>query len=289
MVLGAEVIRPWQADEPLFVTLVDMTTDPIPRPARFPFLEHAGVLAFAHRGGARFEDDDASVPPENTLAAFQSCVDMGYRYVETDVHLTRDGVLVAFHDDTLDRATDRTGRIADLTWSEVREARVGGSEGIPLFEDVLGTWPELRVNIDPKHDRAVEALTEVIKRTGAIDRVCVGAFSDARLRRVRRLLGPRLCTSLGPIGVTRLKARTVGLPVGSFVQGCAQVPVRQGPITVVDRRFVSGAHRLGLQVHVWTIDDPSEMERLIELGVDGLMTDRPRILRDVLMKHRLWD
>src|SRR5690606_8491342 len=107
--------------------------------------EHDGFFAFAHRG-------NAAHCPENTMRAFESAVRLGYRYLETDVHVTRDGVLLAFHDHVLDRVTDRTGRIGALTWSEVRQARVGGLEPIPLLEDVLGTWPEVRVNIDPKHD-----------------------------------------------------------------------------------------------------------------------------------------
>lgn len=154
--------------------------------SRWPFLDHPGPLAFAHRGGA-------SDAPENTLPAFARAVELGYRYVETDVHVTSDGVLLAFHDDVLDRVTDRTGVVADLPWDEVRAARVDGVEPIPLLEDLLGTWPDLRVNIDPKHDAAVDALADAIERTGAFDRVCVGSFSDRRLRRLRQRLGERLC------------------------------------------------------------------------------------------------
>ena len=250
------------------------------RPAKFPFLEHEGVLAFAHRGGA----GDA---PENTMPAFQACVDLGYRYVETDVHRTKDGKLVAFHDDTLDRATDRSGRIRELTWSEVRQATVKG-ERIPLLEDVLGTWPELRVNIDPKADDAVELLANVIQKTNALDRVCVGAFSDARLKKLRRKLGPGLCTSMGPLDVLRLRLRSLRVPVGAFSAGCAQVPIKKGAIPVVDARSVRTAHHLGLQIHVWTVDDPNEMHRLLDLGVDGIITDRPSLLKDVLISRNAW-
>ena len=252
----------------------------ISRPAKFPFLEHDGVLAFAHRGGA-------GVGPENTMSAFQACVDLDYRYVETDVHRTSDGYLVAFHDATLDRATDRTGRICDLTWAEVSEARVDG-EQIPLLEDILGTWPDLRVNIDPKADDAVEPLIAVIQKTKAIDRVCIGAFSDARIRRLRAALGPALCTSMGPFEVFRLRMKSLGLPVGGFASGCAQVPIRQGGIPVVDRLSVAAAHRLGLQVHVWTVDEPEVMHQLLDLGVDGIITDRPSTLKQVLLARGQW-
>jgi glycerophosphoryl diester phosphodiesterase len=249
--------------------------------ATFPVLDHPGPLAFAHRGGA-------SEVPENTMAAFQHAIDLGYRYLETDVHLTADGVLLAFHDDVLDRVTDRTGAIHELGWSDVREARVGGTEPIPRFDELLDAWPDVRVNIDPKHDRAVDALAEAIDRAGAVDRVIVGAFSDKRLARLREKLGPRLCTSLGPRSVAKLRAASYGLPVGSLPSPCVQVPVRHGAVTIVDDRFVRKAHRSGLQVHVWTIDDPAEMARLLDLGVDGIMTDRPETLKQVLQDRDAW-
>jgi glycerophosphoryl diester phosphodiesterase len=254
-------------------------------PSEWPFLDTPGVLAFAHRGA---HGPDAGGLPENTMAAYEAAVRMGYRYVETDVHRTADGVLVAFHDDGLDRVTDRTGKIADLPWSEVREARLVGGHGVPLFEDLLGAWPELRVNVEPKADASVALLADVIERTGSLDRVCVGSFSGRRLTRLRERLGPRLCTSMGPLATVQLRIASLGVPVGSINAACAQVPVRRGPVPVVDRRFVGAAHRRGLQVHVWTIDHRAEMERLLDLGVDGLMTDRPAVLKDVLTTRGLW-
>lgn len=248
----------------------------------WPVLDQPGPLAFAHRGGA-------GDWPENTMPAFENAVALGYRYVETDVHVTADGVLLAFHDDHLDRVTDAVGVIAELDYATVRAARVDGREPIPLLEDLLGTWPELRVNIDPKHDGCVEALVEVVRRTNSVDRVCVGAFSDRRLARLRSLLGADLCTALGPRGVARLRAASWRFPVPGPVAGCAQVPHRAGGIPVVDEAFVTTAHERGLQVHVWTIDEPDEMNELLDIGVDGIMTDRPGILRDVLVARGQWD
>ena len=118
---------------------------------------------------------------------------------------------IAFHDDVLDRVTDRTGAINELTWAEIEPARVGGTEPIPRFDELLAAWPDVRFNIDPKHDRAVDALARSIDAAGAIDRVIIGAFSDKRLARLRELLGPRLCTSLGPRSVARLRAATQAL------------------------------------------------------------------------------
>ncbi|MGH8893443.1 MAG: glycerophosphodiester phosphodiesterase family protein, partial [Actinomycetes bacterium] len=168
-------------------------------PETFAFLEHEGPIAFAHRGGA-------ADGLENSLAAFGRAVELGYRYLETDVHATADGVLLAFHDRTLDRVTDRAGRVADLPWSTVRQARIGGREPIPLLEDLLGGWPDIRVNVDVKHPGAIEPLVEVVRRTGSLDRICVASFSEQRLAAVRRELGPLLCTSLGTRGVALLRA-----------------------------------------------------------------------------------
>jgi glycerophosphoryl diester phosphodiesterase len=245
-----------------------------------PFLDHPGPIAFAHRGGAGDH-------PENTMPAFEAAVALGYRYVETDVHVTADGVLVAFHDAALDRVTDRRGLIREQTWTEVSRARVAGREPIPRLDELLGAWPDVRVNIDPKHNSAVVALSHALPRLGALDRVCVTAFSDARLRRLRALLGPALCTGMGPRAVAQLRAVGFGLrlrPPGD----CVQVPVRAGRVTIVDRRFVEAAHRLGVPVHVWTIDDAPTMERLLDLGVDGIMTDRPAVLREVLERRNQW-
>jgi len=254
----------------------------VPANAAWPFLDWPGPLPFAHRGGA-------SEAPENTMPAFAHAVGLGYRYLETDVHATSDGVLVAFHDDHLDRVTDGHGRIADLPWSVVQLARVDGREPIPLLEDLLGTFPEARVNIDAKHDAAAEPLAAVLRRTGAFDRVCVAAFSDKRVARVARLLGSAVCTAMGPRQVALLAGAARGLPPGDRLTApCAQVPPGQGRMALVTERFVATAHRRGIQVHVWTIDDSAEMARLLDLGVDGIMTDRPLLLKELLVERGEW-
>lgn len=252
----------------------------MPRSDGFAYLDWPGPIPFAHRGGA-------SEAPENTLPAFEHAVSLGYRYVETDVHVTADGVLLAFHDDVLDRVTDRSGVVADLPWSEVAQARVDGVEPIPLLEDLLGAFGDLRVNIDPKHDAAVEPLVDVLRRCDAVARVCVGAFSDERIERVRGLL-PGVCTSLGPMGSLQLGLAAQGQEVGELPAPCAQLPPTYGDTEIVTDALVEEAHRRGIQVHVWTIDDPEEMRRLLDLGVDGIMTDRPAVLRDVLVERGAW-
>ncbi|MEU0310976.1 glycerophosphodiester phosphodiesterase family protein [Streptomyces cyaneofuscatus] len=252
------------------------------KPSRHPYLDHATPLAFAHRGGA-------ADGVENTAAAFRRAATAGYRYFETDVHSTADGRLVAFHDPTLDRVTDATGRISALPWSEVRRARVGGTEPLPLFEELLEEFPEARWNVDVKAEPALEPLLELIRRTDAWDRVCVGSFSEARVARAHRLAGPRLATSYGVRGVLGLRLRSYGIPAPLRTGAvCAQVPERQGGIPVIDARFVRTAHALGLQVHVWTVNEPERMAALLDLGVDGIMTDHIETLRTVLSERGAW-
>lgn len=252
--------------------------------ARYAFLDHPGPLAFAHRGGA-------GEWPENTMPAFQGAVDLGFHYLETDVHLTADGVLVAFHDDRLDRVTDRVGLIAELPYREVARARVDGREPIPLFTDLLDAFPDTRINIDPKNDNTVVPLARILVDTKSVDRVCIGAFSDRRIDRMRALVGPNLCTSMGPRRVGRMVAagKAGALRRGRPpVAGAAQVPTSQGRLPLVTPGFVAAAHRRHVQVHVWTIDDPTEMNELLDLGVDGIMTDQPHVLKQVLIDRGEW-
>ncbi|MFE1443728.1 glycerophosphodiester phosphodiesterase [Streptomyces sp. NPDC058739] len=249
---------------------------------RHPYLDHPGPIPFAHRGGA-------ADGLENTTLQFRRAVELGYRYIETDVHATRDGSIVAFHDSTLDRVTDGAGRIGDLTLAEVRRARVAGQEPVPLFEELLKEFPQVRWNVDLKAEPALRPFLELIDRTDAWDRICVGSFSEARVVRAQRLAGPRLATSFGTRGVLNLRLRSWGVPVGLRASAvAAQVPESQSGVKVVDRRFVREAHARGLQVHVWTINEPERMRRLLDLGVDGIMTDHIDTLRKVMEDRGVW-
>jgi glycerophosphoryl diester phosphodiesterase len=242
------------------------------------FLDWPHPIPFAHRGGA-------SDAPENTMAAFEYAIDLGFHYIETDVQVTADGVLMAFHDSNLKRTCGVDRKIGGMTFKEVSAARVHGVAPIPKLEDLLGEWPDVRVNIDCKSYDAIPALTAAIRRTNAIDRVLVGAFDDFRVRKITAALGPNLCTALGPAGVGLLR---FGVPFKTNSRA-AQVPVKEGPLTVTNARFVQRAHKRGLMVHVWTVDDPSEISRLLDIGVDGIMTDRPLVLRDVLQQRGMWN
>ncbi|MFC4007042.1 glycerophosphodiester phosphodiesterase family protein [Nonomuraea purpurea] len=255
---------------------------------RFAFLDHPGPLAFAHRGGA-------AEGAENSVAAFERAVALGYTYLETDAHATSDGVLVAFHDHTLDRVTDHRGRISELPYRAVKRARIGGVHEIPLLEDLLGAWPEIRFNIDVKESVAIAPLAQAIRRTDAYDRICLTSFSDERLTLARAAMGRQVCSALGPRGVAALRAAAATSGYGRLLTRlsragvpCAQVPLGFRGLRMANRRLVSTAHAIGMQVHVWTVNDDTRMEHLLDLGVDGIMTDNITGLRHVLDRRGQW-
>jgi glycerophosphoryl diester phosphodiesterase len=255
----------------------------------YPFLdEPRGVIAFAHRGGAYHPEIEGL---ENTIAAFRHASDLGFVYLETDVHATRDGVLLAFHDAVLDRVTDRKGAIASLGYAEVQAALIRGREQVPTLAQLFDEFPEARFNIDLKSPGAVRPLADFIGARSAEDRVLVGSFSRSQLTEFRRLTEGRVATSAHPLEVAAYllspSGRLADLLTRRRVQAL-QIPHRRGPVTVASARLVRKAHRAGKHVHVWTIDDPVEMRELIARGVDGLMTDRTDLLKQVLIDHGQW-
>lgn len=243
----------------------------------------------AHRGYSR-------EGLENSMAAFLAAVDLGFTHLETDVHTTSDGVLVLFHDETLDRVTDGAGRISELTAAEVAEARIGGREPVPLFDELVAALPGVRLNLDVKDWNSVRSLAAGIERHSLHDLVLVASFSDRRRRAVLKMLSRPVASSAGivtntlffllrPLPAAWLR-RLLRSPLKD-VQAL-QVPVSYGRFRVVTRGYVLRAHALGLMVHVWTINDPAEMRRLLDLGVDGIVTDRADLLKQVLLERGEW-
>lgn len=247
----------------------------------WPYLDADVPVAFAHRGGDE-------VAPENTVGAFAHAVSRGYRYLETDVHTTADGELVAFHDGGLERVAGVEGAIADLQWADLSTIDLGGGHTVPTMDELFERFPDGRFTIEPKSDSAVRPLIDAIKRHGAIDRVCIGSFADHRIEQMRSALGPTLCTSPGPRGVAKLLWTVMGPGRWSGNgHGCVQIPPSLGPIRL-NRRIVDGIHALGLQIHVWTINDAPTMHRLLDLGVDAVMTDKVELLRSVMIGRGQW-
>lgn len=232
------------------------------------------------------------------MAAFRAAVDLGYRYLETDVHTTSDGVVLLFHDSTLDRVTGMSGKIAELSSAEVGGARIGGVEPIPALARLAAEFPDVKLNLDVKDWNSVRPLALAIEEQGLHDRVLVASFSDRRRRAVQRLLSRPVASSagvvtnavfvlLGPLLPSRVRRALMPRLLRNVA--ALQVPVRQWFVRVVTSGMIRRAHEAGLQVHVWTINDPAQMHRLLDLGVDGLVTDRADLLRDVLRERGRWD
>lgn len=243
-----------------------------------------GVLAIAHRGGA-------GLAAENTMAAFARSYALGVRYLETDVRLTADGELVVFHDATLDRVTDGRGSVGLRTAAQLGELRVGGRHPIPTLTDVLQSFPNAYFTIDLKDERAGGQLARVLLQTGSAHRVCVAGAWDSWLRRLREHVGPELCTALGWRDLAALVASSharVGLPGMRYRGTFAHVPLRIGRLPVYGERLIARARALGIAIIVWTVDDPDQMHRLLDAGVAGIITDRPDILREVLISRDQW-
>ena len=247
-----------------------------------PYLGDESFICFAHRGGAAEQ-------LENSPSAFEAAVKLGYRYIEIDVQATADGTLLVFHDDTLDRMTDSKGVIAALPYATVQQARIGGVDPIMTLEEALLEFPDVRFNVDIKTEAALAPTLALMRKLKCFDRINLASFSDNRLRSVRRELGTDVCTSAGPQGTLALKLASWRLPLFRSRVQCAQVPVSEYGITIVTRRFVQHCNAKGVAVHVWTIDEESEMRLgLIRLGVNGLISDYPTLLKKVAIEEGVW-
>ncbi|KLO35330.1 glycerophosphodiester phosphodiesterase [Mycobacterium nebraskense] len=251
------------------------------------FLRGAGRIAMAHRGFTSFRW------PMNSMGAFCEAAKLGFRYVETDVRATRDGVAVILHDRMFRSDSGASGAIDRWYWRDVRHLHLGAGESIPTLEELLSTLPDMRVNIDIKSASAIGPTVDVVERMNAHDRVLITSFSDRRRRRALRLLSKRVASSAG-IGafLALLAAKT---PAGRAYalqvlrdSDCLQLPPRLGGLPIITPGLVRALHESGRQVHAWTVDDPDNMHALFDIDVDGIITDRADVLRDVLVARNEW-
>lgn len=232
-------------------------------------------------------EDDSLV--ENTEAAFQRAYDRGFRYFETDVHTTKDEVLVASHDNSLRRVAGERVRVDSRDWQELTLVQVGGRP-LPRLADLLDAFPDVRFNVDPKADAAVRPLVDLLRTRDVLERVCVASFSDRRLRWVRTALGHRVCTAAGP--------REIRVAISQLARGAEislpGVDVLQIPRLLSRARMggrgqrvdlLAAAQRAEIPLHVWTVNDEPEIEHLIGRGVDGVMSDDIEALERVFSRH----
>lgn len=248
-----------------------------------PFLDHGGPLALAHQGGGGEET-------ENSKAAFANAAQLGYRYLDIDLQATSDGVLVAHHDDSLLRLTGIDAAVADRSWEELAEARLPNNEPLARFDELLDTYPDALWNIEVKSEEATLATVAMVRRRDLDQRVCLNTFSDKRMRAVRKVaagLDPAYSTPIASTLWLKVTSYLPFLPYRTSAQ-LTQAPVKDRGIPVLDKRYVDRAHQVGLKAIVWTINEPDEMERLLDIGVDGILTDAPTALRALLEQRGEW-
>jgi glycerophosphoryl diester phosphodiesterase len=253
-----------------------------------PYAQFCEPFAISHRGGA-LEN------PENTLQAFQASIDLGCRVLETDLRVTRDGILTIHHDETLQRSAQLPDRINGTNWQELSTIRVFGGHQILSLEDLVDSIPQdVILNIDPKDYEVIAPLEHFLKsRPELVPRICLGSFSTDRLMKIRHRL-PQIAMSLGGREIARLFAYSKFNLIKQALRNkfpnqiAVQLPVRAYGIDIVQPQFVKFVHDLGMQVHVWVVDEPEEMQRLYDMGVDAIMTDRPSVLIKVLQDRGFW-
>ena len=242
-----------------------------------PYLDVPGVAISAHRGGS-------IEAPENTIESFEYSIELGSSYIETDVQLSSNGIPYIFHDDDLKRLFGKNIIFNSLHSDEIDELKLFDKYKIPTLESTLQKFPDTLFQIDVKTDEVVLPTMEVIKKTNSTDKVCIASFSSKRLKQVHKLY-PEICLSMGPFEVMKLLLASFGLYRNKVPGNCLQIPIYQYGIKLVTKRFINYIHSIGLKIHVWTINDEDTMQKLIDLGVDGIITDRPKALKDLLSHH----
>ena len=259
-----------------------------------PYFADTPPLAVAHRGSRLLW-------PENTMEAFQGAVDLGYRYMETDLHITADGVLVAFHDDSLERTTNGSGPVSSCTWDELSQLdaghnfaphegfpRRGMGDTIPRLDALASAFPGVRLTLDLKQAGLEETLAHFLRQGGLEDRVIVGSFSGRRLARFREASAGKVATSASPSETVALwSAARFGWNLRTKADAL-QIPEEVAFVNLPDSKLLQAAEVRGLQVHVWTVNDPAQMSQLLDIGVHAIITDRPDILKQLLEERGQW-
>ena len=236
-----------------------------------PAIRSLRPLVFAHRGGSK-------IGPENTIEAFDRGLTAGADGLELDVHLSRDRIVVVHHDATLDRTTRARGPLADRTASELAQLDV------PTLRDVLERYPHIGIIIELKEagSALARAVVDEVRRAGAAHRVCLGSFSRSALR-AARAIAPDIATSGARFEVRMALYRSwCGVSPGRVPYQAFQVPETSGSTRVVSPRFVELAHKAGIAVQVWTVDEPDDIRRLLDWGVDGIISDRPDVAAEIV-------
>nr|WP_263323259.1 glycerophosphodiester phosphodiesterase [Neobacillus sp. Marseille-Q6967] len=282
----------------LLVFLLIVNLFPVKKIQEKSFFQNHRPLVIAHQGGEL-------LAPSNTMAAFTNAANMGVDVLETDIHITKDGHLVAIHDPTVDRTTNGTGAVADMTLEEIQKLDAGyhfkdlegndsyRSKGvyIPTVEEMFQTFGKMRIEIEIKDDNPPERIDEIssklwrlIEKYKMEDKILIASFDQEMMNTFEKYAKGRVATTAGRSEVKNFVVahkfflRNIYVPkVDAF-----QIPTEDSDFDLTDQKLIDGAHRLGMQIHYWTIDDTETMEKLIDAGADGILTNRPDLLLELL-------
>ena len=245
------------------------------------YINSSNIIPIAHRGASL----EAA---ENSFESFRKAFDLGYRVIETDIHSSKDGTAYIFHDHTLERLTGENLKISDLKDVDIDSLKVNKSSVIPRLSNVFEEFPEGLFNLDAKTWEATKPIANTIKKMGYSSRVCIGSFNDKRINAIIKELGVETCHSMGKSNATKFY---LGAQLGikqNFTAQCIQLPIKQFGVSLVARRVLRHARKLGIKIHFWTINNPTTMQKLLELNVDGIMTDDCVLLKTIMEEQFKW-
>ena len=245
------------------------------------YMNSSNIVPIAHRGASL-------VATENSFESFRKAFDLGYRVIETDIHSSKDGTAYIFHDNTLERLTGENLKISDLKDVDIDSLKVNKSSIIPRLSNVFEEFPEGLFNLDAKTWEATIPITNTVKKMACSSRVCIGSFNDKRIDAIIRELGVETCHSMGTSNVFKFY---LGAQLGikqNFTAQCIQLPIKQFGISLITQKILRHARKLGIKIHFWTINNSGLIQKLLELDVDGIMTDDCILLKTIMEKKHKW-
>ena len=245
------------------------------------YMNSSNIVPIAHRGASL-------VATENSFESFRKAFDLGYRIIETDIHSSKDGTAYIFHDNTLERLTGENLKISDLKDVDIDSLKVNKSSIIPRLSNVFEEFPEGLFNLDAKTWEATIPITNTVKKMACSSRVCIGSFNDKHIDAIIRELGVETCHSMGTSNVFKFY---LGAQLGikqNFTAQCIQLPIKQFGISLITQKILRHARKLGIKIHFWTINNSGLIQKLLELDVDGIMTDDCILLKTIMEKKHKW-
>ena len=245
------------------------------------FIRSTNIVPIAHRGASLLAS-------ENSFESFRKAFDLGYRVIETDIHSSKDGTAYIFHDITLERLTGENLKISDLKDVDIDSLKINNSSVIPRLSKVFEEFPEGLFNLDAKTWKSTTPIVDTIQNMGCRSRVCIGSFNDRRVHAIIKELGLETCHSMGTSNVIKFY---LGAHLGieqHFTSQCIQLPIKMFGISLTTWKVLRYARKLGIKIHFWTINNPVIMQQLLELNVDGIMTDDCVLLKEIMKEQNKW-